>query len=418
MSSSASAPSAPVRLLTFTTLYPHAGLPNQGVFVENRLRQLVSTGRATSTVLAPVPWFPSRHARFGGWARFARAENEEVRHGLRVFHPRYAVIPKIGMAAAPAALYATAKRAVLRLLRQGMVFDVIDSHYLYPDGVVAVALGRRFGLPVVMTARGSDVTQLPDFAVPRRMIRGAMAAADAMISVSAGLKTAMVALGAEPDRVTVLRNGVDLVQFAPPADRGAARAALGLEGPTLLSVGHLIPRKGHHLVIEALAQLPGWRLLIVGEGPERGRLEALAARLGVSDRVRLLGARAHSGLGRVYGAADVLVLASSREGWANVLLEAMACGTPVVASDIPGNGEVVQERRAGLITERNTGEGFADAVRALWAEAPDRAGVRAYAEGFSWDATTAGQLEVFEQARARFAARAHDPAAMVDREEE
>ena len=398
----------PLRLLTFTSLYPHDGLPNQGVFVENRLRHLVGTGRAVSTVLAPVPWFPSRHERFGAWARFARAEHDEVRHGLRVLHPRYAVIPKVGMSAAPAALYAAAKRALARLLRHGLVIDVIDSHYLYPDGVVAVALGRRFGLPVVMTARGSDVTQLPDFPTPRRMICGAMARADAMISVSAGLKRDMVALGAEADRITVLRNGVDLEQFQPPNDRAALRAALGITGPTLLSVGHLIPRKGHHLAIEAMALLPDWRLLLAGEGPERGRLEALAARTGVADRVRFVGTVPHATLGRYYGAADALVLASSREGWANVLLEAMACGTPVVASDIPGNPEVVQGRAAGLIVDENSATGFAAGVRALWAAMPDRAGVRSYAEGFSWDATSAGQLQVFEAARARFAARGGD----------
>ncbi len=396
---------APIRLLTFTTLFPHAGLPNQGVFVENRLRHLVGTGRATSTVLAPVPWFPSRHPRFGAWARFALAEAEEWRHGLRVLHPRYAVLPKIGMSAAPAALYAAAKRSLAQLLRQGLVVDLIDSHYLYPDGVVAVALGRRFGLPVVMTARGSDVTQLPDFPGPRRMIRGAMARADAMISVSAGLKDAMVALGADPARVTVLRNGVDLRQFRPPPDRAAARTALGLDGPTLLSVGHLIPRKRHHLAIEALALLPGWRLLLVGEGPERARLEELAARLGVAGRVRLEGPQPHAALGRFYGAADLLVLASIREGWANVLLEAMACGTPVVASDIPGNPEVVRERTAGLIVPANTAAGFAEAVQALWRDPPARDAVRRYAERFSWDATSDGQLAVFAQARARFAAR-------------
>lgn len=398
----------PLRLLTFTTLYPHAGLPTQGVFVENRLRHLVGTGRATSTVLAPVPWFPSRHPRFGAWSRFAEAEAEEERHGLRVLHPRYAVIPKLGMNIAPAALYATAVRAIRRLLQQGLVVDAIDAHYLYPDGVVAVALGRRFGLPVVITARGSDVTQLPKFASPGRMIRGAMLAADAIISVSAELKRAMVALGAETDRITVLRNGVDLVQFRPPdgdAGRAALRTELGIEGPTLLSVGHLIERKGHHHVITALKDLPGWRLIIVGEGPKRARLENLAARLGVGDRVRLTGPLPHAELPRYYGAADLLVLASNREGWANVLLESMACGTPVVASDIPGNPEVVQRREAGLVVGRNTARGFADGVLAMWADMPARAAVRAYAEGFSWEATSEGQLAVFARARARFAAQ-------------
>ena len=317
------------------------------------------------------------------------------------------------MDVAPLALYAAARGALGRMLRSGLRFDVIDAHYLYPDGVAAVALGRRFGLPVVMTARGSDVTQLPDFPGPRRMIQAAMARADGMVSVSAGLKRAMVALGADGARITVLRNGVDLGQFRPPADaaaRDAARSALGAAGPTMLSVGHLIERKGHHHAIEALARLPEWRLLIAGEGPEHGRLVALAARLGVSDRVRMLGSVPHGELAAVYGAADVLILASSREGWANVLLEAMACGTPVVASDIPGNPEVVQPRETGrewggLVVDRNTPEGFAAGVRTLMADPPVPAMVRAYAEGFSWDATSAGQMEVFAAARARFAAR-------------
>ena len=388
----------PLRLLVFTSLFPHAGLPNQGVFVENRLRHLLGTGRVEATVLAPVPWFPSRSPRFGIWARHAAAPQEEHRHGVRVLHPRFPVLPKVGMSLAPALLYAAAARSMRHLLARGARFDLIDAHYLYPDGVAAVRLGRRFGLPTVLTARGSDVTQLPDFPVPRRLIGDAMAEADAMISVSAGLKRAMVALGADPARITVLRNGVDLAMFHPPGDRAALRAELGLQGPTLLSVGHLIERKGQYHTVAALAGLPGWTLLLVGEGPERGRLEALAAAQGVAGRVRFLGSQPHAALARFYGAADLSVLASSREGWANVLLESMACGTPVVASDIPGNDEVVADRDAGLIVRANTPDGFAEGIRALWASPPARDAVRAYAERFSWDATSQGQLDVFAQA--------------------
>lgn len=395
----------PVRLLVFTSLFPHAGLPNQGVFVENRLRHLVGTGRVEATVLAPVPWFPSRSPRFGTWARHAAAPAVEERHGLRALHPRFLVVPKLGMAVAPALLYASALRAAHRLLASGAEFDLIDAHYLYPDGVAAVWLGRRLGLPVVATARGSDVTQLPNHAGPRRMIMGAMAQADALISVSAGLKRAMVALGGPADRITVLRNGVDLAMFHPPQDRAASRVQLGLDGPTLISVGHLIERKGQHHTVAALADLPGWTLLLVGEGPERGRLETLAAARGVAARVRFLGSQPHEALAGLYGAADLSVLASSREGWANVLLESMACGTPVVASAIPGNDEVVQGREAGLIVDANTPAGFAAGVRSLWADGPGRDRVRAYAERFSWDATSAGQLDVFAQAINRFAGR-------------
>ncbi|HXT78611.1 MAG TPA: glycosyltransferase, partial [Acetobacteraceae bacterium] len=183
----------------------------------------------------------------------------------------------------------------------------------------------------------------------------------------------------------------------PLADRQAARDALGLSKPTLISVGSLIERKGHHRTIEAMTLLPDFELVIVGEGPERGRLEEQIGRLGLRDRVRLLGPRPHASLPALYGAADASVLASSREGWANVLLESMACGTPVVASNIWGNPEVVRSRAGGVIAEHNTPEGIAAGVRCLFADLPSREATRAYAEPFSWDETTAGQLALFRR---------------------
>ena len=386
----------PLRLLTFTTLFPDSARPNHGIFVENRLRHLVAGGAARSTVLAPTPWFPSRAGRFGAWARMARVPRCETRHGLAVHHPRYPVIPRIGMSAAPLLLYLAARRALARLIAGGLAFDAIDAHYVYPDGVAAVWLGRHFGKPVVITARGSDITQLPDHAIPRRMIRMALRRADALIGVSAPLCAGMIALGAEPARVTHLRNGVDTQAFHP-VDRGAARAALGLDGPTLVSVGGLIARKGHDRSIAAMAELPGMTLLIAGEGPERPRLAAQIASLGLGGRVRLLGPLPHAGLSALYGAADAMLLASSREGWANVLLEAMACGTPVVASNIPGNPEVVAVPEAGLVAAENSPAGLAAAIRRIFAALPDRAATRAYAEGFGWEPTTAGQLAIFRR---------------------
>ena len=392
----ADAATVPIRLLTFSTLYPNAARPNHGVFVENRLRHLVASGAVRSTVVAPVPWFPSTAARFGDWARHARAPSAEHRHGVRVLHPRYPVLPRLGMSLAPWLLYRALLPGLHQLLGRER-FDAIDAHYLYPDGVAAVWLGRRLGLPVVVTARGTDVTLIPRYAVPRRLIRGAIRGAAALIAVSDALKQALVALGAPADTVTVLRNGVDTTLFRPPANRAAARQALGLHAPTLISVGLLIERKAHHLTIEAMRQLPGFELLIVGEGPEQARLAGLIERFGLSDRVRLLGPRPHGELPSLYGAADALVLASSREGWANVLLELMACGTPVVASNIAGNLEVVREAAAGTIVETNTPEGIGTAVRRLFARLPARDATRAYAEKFGWEETTAGQVAVFRK---------------------
>jgi glycosyltransferase involved in cell wall biosynthesis len=378
----------PLSLLTFTTLYPNAAQPNHGVFVENRLRHLVGTGQATSTVLAPVPWL-----------RVAAPEREQ-RHGLTIHHPRFLTIPRIGMRVHPHLLYAAAARTLKIMIDAGARFDAIDAHYFYPDGVAAIWLGRRFGLPVVITARGSDITQFPDYKGPRRLILQAAAAADAIITVSAGLRDALAALGADAGKITVLRNGVDLRVFAPQ-DRAQARASFGLTGKTAVSVGALIPRKGHDLTIEAMEALPGWTLLIAGDGPERAALLARAAAVGVADRVRLLGPIPHTSLARLFSAADLSVLSSSREGWANVLLESMACGTPVVASPIPGNPEVVQSRAAGVIAEARTPQAIAAAIRNITTDPPARADTRAYAERFGWDETSAGQLALFARVIAK-----------------
>ena len=378
-------------LLTFSTLYPNPAQPNHGVFVENRLRHLVASGGAESTVLAPIPWFPGRTPGRGAVAA------QERRYGITVHHPRYFAPPGIGMYVNPATLQAAARATLRRLLDGGQRFDAIDAHYLYPDGVVAVRLGREFGLPVVITARGSDTSLLPRYALPRRRIRAAIAHADALVAVSAGLAEGLVALGAPPEKVTVLRNGVDLSVFHPVPDREAVRAELGLRGKVLLSVGLLIERKGHHLTIEALRDLPGHTLLIAGEGPERDALQALAERLGLADRLRLLGPQPHARLPLLYSAADAMVLASSREGWANVMLESMACGTPVVACPAWGSHEAVAAPEAGLVTEKRSAAAIAGGVQRLLAAPPAREATRAYAERFGWNETTQGQIALFRR---------------------
>jgi glycosyltransferase involved in cell wall biosynthesis len=382
------------QLLTFSTLYPNNQRPNHGIFVENRLRHLVASGQISSTVVAPVPWFPSRAPIFGDWSRNAGIIAAETRHGLTVHHPRYPVIPRFGMSVAPYLLYRSALKAIRSIVDTGHRFDAIDAHYVYPDGVAAVWLGRALNLPTVITARGTDVNLIPRYAIPRRLIRQAIAGSAAMIAVSAAIKGALLDLGAPPDKVTVLRNGVDTRLFRP-FDREMAREKLGLTRPTLISVGLLIERKGHHRIVEAMCQLPDMDLLIVGEGPERNSLTALIDRLGLRAQVRLLGALPHAELPSLYSAADALVLASSREGWPNVLLEAMACGTPVIASNIWGNPEVVREPVAGVLMKENTPSGIIAGVRRLFADPPDRGRTRVYAERFSWDDTTAGQLAIF-----------------------
>lgn len=383
-----------MKLLTFSSLFPNAIRPNHGIFVETRLRYLLASGQAEARVVAPVPWFPFKNERFGEYASFAKVPAREERHGIEVLHPRYALLPKIGMEMAPAMMAACVKPVIGRIIDEGYDFDILDAHYFYPDGVAAVKLGKYFNKPVVITARGTDINLIPQYKRPRDMILWAAEHASGMITVCNALKTEMVELGIPAERITPLRNGVDLKRFEP-TDRAQARRELGIEGFTLISVGALDPRKAHDLTIRALTLLPDVRLLIAGHGPERKRLEAIAQESGVSDRVTFLGPVAQPELKRYYNAADAMVLASSREGWANVLLESMACGTPVVASNVWGTPEVVAAPEAGVLMEERTYEKLAAAVVKLRNNYPDHAATRRYAERFSWDDTTQGQLDLF-----------------------
>jgi teichuronic acid biosynthesis glycosyltransferase TuaC len=385
-----------VHILTFTTLYPSAVRPQHGIFVETRLRKLAESGRVEARIVAPCPWFPFASPRFGAYSVMARVPRQEVRHGLCIDHPRYPLVPKIGMGTAPLALFAAVLPLLRRQIAAGRDFDLIDAHYFYPDGVAAVMLGRALGRPVVVTARGSDLNLIAGYAVPRRWIRWAAARAAGLVAVSGGLKDRLVALGTAPERVRVLRNGVDLALFRP-VDRAAARQRLGFARPTLLAVGNLVALKRHRLMVEALALRPEVDLVIVGEGPERAAIAALARARGVAGRVRLLGQMPQDKLPEIYGAADLLLLVSTHEGWPNVLLESMACGTPVVVSEIDGIGDIVAAPAAGRIVREVAPGHLAAAIRGLLTAPPDRAATRAYAEGFDWQGTTDGQIALFHE---------------------
>jgi teichuronic acid biosynthesis glycosyltransferase TuaC len=383
-------------VLTLSSLYPNREMPQHGIFVENRLRRLVASGEVASLVVAPVPWFFSGNPRFGRYATFARVTREEQRYGIAVWHPRYPSVPKIGMSSAPILMSGALRRPLERVLRDRFPFEIIDAHYFYPDGVAAVMLAKRLGRPAVITARGTDVNLIPDHRLPRRWIRWAAERAAGIVAVSEALRARLIELGIAASRIHVLRNGVDLELFAP-RDRDAARRELGVSagGPVLASVGLLVPRKGHDLAIRAMARLPEATLLIAGEGPEDAALRRFALRMGVAGRVHFLGALPQERLAAVYNAADALVLASSREGFPNVLLEALACGTPVVATAVWGTPEIVAQPTAGRLVEERSPEALSGAIREVLAGPPARAAIRAYAERFGWELTTAAQLRLF-----------------------
>ena len=383
-------------LLVVTTLYPNAVQYRHGIFVETRLRYLLQSGKIKADVIAPVPWFPFRSKHLAEYSKYKDVPAIEVRHGIRICHPRYLVIPKVGMLLTPLFLALSILLAAWKLKRNGYQYDLVDCHYYYPDGVAVALVSRFLGKPFIVTARGTDINLIPELSMPRRLIVWASKKASASVTVCAALKDRMVEIGAQADKIHVFRNGVDLELFRP-MDQASCKQRYQLSRTTLLSVGHLIERKGHDRVIEAMTELPDCDLLIAGGGELDLELKALVEQLGLSDRVRFLGELKQDQLPELYNAADIMVLASSREGWANVLLESMACGTPVVATDIWGTPEVVNSPAAGQLVLERTGTSIAKGVKTLLQSYPRREDTRSYAEGFSWQQTVTGLISLFDK---------------------
>lgn len=388
-----------MRLLVLSGLYPNAAMPQHGIFVENRLRALLAADAGIDAeVLAPVPWFPSRATVFGSYARFAAVPECEERHGIRIAHPRYLAIPKIGAALSPWAVWQSARPALRRMLQEGEGPDLIDAHFMYPYGVAAAMLAREFGLPLAITARGSDIRVHGRHPATARKIVAAAEAADGLIAVSESLADAMAEIGIARERIAVLRNGVNTEVFRPdPVSAAELAVRLGLERPVLAMVANLVPLKGHALVLEAFAKRGRGSMLIAGDGPERGRLDRLVDSLGIAGRVHFLGTLPPEGVRAVFSAADVTLLASRSEGWPNVLLESMACGTPVVVSPFAGAEEIVNAPAAGRIAAARDSGAIATALDGLLAAPPPRSSVRGHAEGFSWEPTTRGQIRLFNE---------------------
>jgi glycosyltransferase involved in cell wall biosynthesis len=367
-----------LRVLTLATLFPNGLRPTLGVFVERQTRALAAREDVEVRVVAPVGlpvWPLSAHPHY---APLASLPPRESWNGLRVHRPNYRVWPKIGVAGT-ARRMADALLPVLRAIREDFPFDVIDAEFFWPDGPAAALLAEALAVPFSIKARGSDIHLWGGHAGIREQIVAAARAADGLLAVSAALRADMAALGMPEEKIRVHHTGIDLDAFGP-RDRAQAKAALGVDGPLLAGVGALLPRKGHDLAIAALKQLPGATLIIAGGGPDRARLEKLARGL----PVRFLGVRPHGELPGLLAAADIMVLPTVSEGLANVWVEALACGTPVVTSDVGGAREVIDEPAYGRLVPRDPAA-IAQAVRQLLDVPVPQARVREGALRFSWD---------------------------------
>jgi glycosyltransferase involved in cell wall biosynthesis len=372
-----------LNILMLSTLFPDISRPNFGVFVERQARELASRPEADVTVLAPVglpPWPLSLAARYAPLRALPRKERWRE---LTVYRPTFPIIPKFGGATNVGAM----TRAILPLVRRlhaEKPFDVIDASFFFPDGPVAQRLSKALGIPYSVKARGADIHYWGTQRSTRKLVLQAAEGASGLLAVSEAMRRSMGRMGIDMDKIRVHYTGVDLDTFEG-GDRDAAKAALDFSGPVILCVGALIPRKGQDLLVRALPQLPDVTLLLAGQGAFRRTLENLAQELGVERRVGFLGSVPHHKLPRIFTAADVMALPSESEGLANAWVESLACGTPIVITDVGGARELLDRPDAGRIVERDP-DAIAQAVRTILDNPPARSAVRESALRFTWTA--------------------------------
>ena len=389
-----------IDLVVFSALFPSAVRPGAGLFIRERMFRVAR--QRPLAVVSPQPWFPGQ-ALIRRWRPGYRpaAPALEMQQGIRVYHPRFLSFPGVLRGLDGWSMALCSYWLVRRLKRQGA--RLIDAHFAYPDGEAATRLGRWLGLPVTITLRGTEVPHSRNPVLRPRLAR-ALRRATRVFAVSDSLRRLALELGTPAERTEVVGNGVDVARFHP-VDRIEAREHYNLpaDAQVLISVGGLVERKGMHRVIDCLPALlarhSALHYLIVGsggpEGDMRPELEAQVARLGLAGRVHFVGTVAPDDLKWPLSASDVFVLSTRNEGWANVFLEAMACGLPVITTDVGGNAEVVCRTELGSIVPFGDAAALTAALDAAFAKPWDRAAILAYAEANQWDKRVAQLLHAF-----------------------
>ncbi|WP_306566490.1 glycosyltransferase [Aquabacterium sp.] len=388
-------------LLVYSSLFPSPVQPNAGVFVRERMFRVGA--HLPIVVVAPTPWFP-----FQSVLRMFRPHFRQMppahqqQDGVDVLYPRYFSIPGV-FKQWDGLFMALSTYAMVKRLHQAGRVDIIDAHFAYPDGYAATLLGRWLKVPVAITLRGTEArhARTPALVGP---LKKALQGATRLIAVSAELRRVAVQLGADPARALVVGNGVDISKFQPhPKDEARAKLGIAPKARVLISVGGLVERKGFHRVIPLLPELlktyPDLVYLIVGgasaEGDNRAELEKMVADLGLGAHVRFLGPKPHEELAAVLSSADVFVLATRAEGWANVFLEAMACGLPVVTTDVGGNREVVCRPELGEVVPFGDAQALSKALQAALKAQWNAERIRQYAQENAWPHRVQVLLDVF-----------------------
>jgi teichuronic acid biosynthesis glycosyltransferase TuaC len=346
-------------------------------------------------VIAPVPWFPLQrllrviliypHYR-------PKVPLFEQQNGIPVYHPKFFCIPYFGKNL-DCLFMALSIFPLMRRLKREIGFELIDAHFIYPDGVAAWLLGRWLKVPITITLRG-QITRITKTRIQKSLCVAAMRAATKVFSVADFLRRGVIEMGINPEHIQVIANGVNLARFKP-ADPQIYRRKLGLsaDAKVLISVGWLTEGKGFHRVIELLPKLrqqfPNLHYIIAGGPSSEGNWEAYlkdqVRSLGLATIVHFLGPVEPQELYLLYSSGNVFVLATRIEGWANVFLEAMACGLPVITTNVGGNPEVVISDDVGVLVPFGDSDALYKAIEGALMRIWDRNKITTYARANAWE---------------------------------
>ena len=386
-----------LRILSVCRTLPQPGAPGAGIFVFNRLRAMA--GQSDVRVLQPVPTFPLLKP-VPAWAR---APAREV-SGLRIEHAPMFYFPRYGKSLDGYWLSRTV-RHWLDSPRSGHRVDLVDAHFGYPDGVGCVRAARSRGLPVFVTIRGLEAERVKLPSVGAQLVRS-LNDATGCISVSHSLRQTMIDHGVAGANIEVIPNAVER-QIFRPASRAEARATLGLapDRRTITSVGHQIRGKRHHVLVRAFASLrhshPDVDLAVVGgadyEPDTPATLRSLVDELGLSDRVRFVGAVAPPTVATWLQASEIFALATAREGCCNAVLEALATGLPVVTTPVGDNPYYVKDELNGLLTPVDDVESMANALSRALARSWDSQAISRGLEVGTWQEVATSVLSTFQR---------------------
>ncbi|MBH5322939.1 glycosyltransferase [Aurantiacibacter sediminis] len=389
------------RILSLSTLFPNAHTPRFGTFVARQMETLAATPDWDVTLINPVGVPPIAAGRY---KPIAKAAVDGVEGGVQVYRPRFTLFPKFGGRFNPA-MIARAALPLARKLHADQPFDLLDAQFFYPDGPAIAQIADALQLPFSIKARGADISHWGAVPYARNAMLEAATSAYGLLAVSEALRLDMGDLGMPVETITVHYTGLDHTLFKP-LNRAECREwmaenhamQLAENEKLVTSVGALIPRKGQTLLIQALVELPDVHLALVGRGDDRTALASEARRLGVARRVHMLGSLDHTELPIVLSASNAMALNSASEGLANAWVEALACGTPIVITDVGGARELVKSDSAGRIVDYdpdNEPSVFARAIREVLYADYSQYDVAANAAHFSWEANAAALADYY-----------------------